>query len=81
MKIFFLLFTITIVIWFIGKKIFHSAKRNLIKDQAAWSGKDIKIKYNKSKEIFVSKRNENYLNIIAEESKLYLEDQSQKEAE
>ncbi len=40
----------------------------------AWSGKDIKIKYNSSKE--TSKGNENYLKIIADESKIYLEDQS-----
>ena len=65
MKIFFLLFTITIVIWFIGKKIFHSAKRNLIKDQAAWSGKDIKINYRNTKDIQEDKEAEkidNYLN-------------------
>ena len=66
---------------FIGKKIFNSAKRNLFKDQAAWSGKDITITYNKSNEVLQSKENDNYLKIIADESKIYLEDQSKKEEE
>ena len=63
------------------KNVFYSAKINLFKDQAAWSGKDINIKYSNSKEIPGSKRNDNYLNIIAEESKLYLEDQSKETVE
>ena len=77
-----LLFSIFILcVLFIGKKIFYSAKRNLFKDQAAWSGKDIKITYNKSKEVSKSKEIDNYLNIIADESKMYLESQSKKEEE
>ena len=77
MKIF-LLFSIFIVLFFlISNKFFSSAKRNLFKDQTAWSGKDIKIKYNSSKE--TSKGNENYLKIIADESKIYLEDNSKNE--
>ena len=75
-----LLFSIFILsVLFIGKKIFYSAKRNLFKDQAAWSGKDIKITHNKSKEVAQSKEIDNYLKIIADESKIYLEDQSKKE--
>ena len=66
-------------IFFIGKKIFYSAKRNLFKDQAAWSGKDIKIKYSSSKENPKTKGIDNYLKIIADESKVYLEDQSKEE--
>ena len=81
MEILLLLSIISLSIFFVVKKVFYSAKRNLFKDQAAWSGKDINIKYNKSKEISESKINENYLRIIAEESKLYLEDQSKQEAE
>ena len=69
------------MIFFVFKKVFYSAKRNLFKDQAAWSAKDINIKYSKSKEIEESKANDNYLKIIAEESKVYLENQSQQEAE
>ena len=81
MKIF-LLFSIIILVFFVVvKKIFYSAKRNLFKDQAAWSGKDLNIQYSNSKEIPDSKRSENYLKIIAEESKYYLEDQSKEEAE
>jgi len=81
MEIFLFLSIIILGISFGVKKIFYSAKRNLFKDQAAWSGKDLEIKYRKSKESSESKRNNNYLKIIAEESKVYLEDQSIKEAE
>ena len=69
------------MIFFVFKNILYSAKRNLFKDQSAWSNKDIKIKYNTSKEIIDSKRSDNYLKIIAEESKSYLTDQSNQEAE
>ena len=75
MKILLLLSIVIIATLVIGKNIFYSAKRNLFKDQAAWSGKDIKIKYSSSKEALESKGNENYLKIIAEESNIYLEDQ------
>ena len=81
MKIFFLLSISLIAILLIGKEIFYLAKRNLFKDQAAWSGEDIKIKYSKSKGSSEEKRNNNYLNIIADESKIFLEDQSKREEE
>ena len=81
MKIFFLISIIILAIFFVFKKVYYSAKRNLFKDQAAWSGKDIKIKYNNSNETSESEINDNYLKIIADESKVYLEDQSRKEAE
>ena len=78
MKIF-LLFSIFIIgILLISRNLFYSAKKNLFKDQAAWSGKDIKIKYNSSREVSESKGNDNYLEIIANESKLYLEGQSKR---
>ena len=81
MQIFLLLSLIFLAIFFIVKKIFYSAKRNLFKDQAAWSGKDIKIKYNQSKDSLESERNDNYLKIIADESKFYLEDEYRQDAE
>ena len=76
MKIFILLSILIIAILLIGKNFISSAKRNLFKDQAAWSGKDIKIKYNNSRNVSDSEENDNYLKIIADESKNYLEDQS-----
>ena len=76
MRIVLLLSIFIFAIFFIGKKIFYLAKRNLFKDQAAWSGKDITIKYNNSKEIVESNGIDNYLKIIADESKVYLEDQA-----
>tara|TARA_B100001250_G_C19612516_1_gene705615 strand:+ start:478 stop:732 length:255 start_codon:yes stop_codon:yes gene_type:complete len=75
MKIFLLFSIIIITISFIIRNFIYSAKRNLLKDQAAWSGKDIKIKYNGSREVSESKNNYNYLKIIADESEIYLEDQ------
>ena len=79
MKIF-LVFTIFILaISFIAKKFFYSAKRNLFKGQEAWSGKDIIIKHRNPKEITFSKGIDNYLEIIADESKVYLEDEYKKE--
>ena len=79
MKIFLLISIIILSILFIGKKFIYSAKKNLFKDQAAWSGKDIKIKYSNSKNISESQGIENYLKIIADESKIYLEDQEKKD--
>ena len=81
MRIFLLLSLIILTIFFVFKKVFYSAKRNLFKDQAAWSGKDLNIKYSKSNQISESKENDNYLKIIAEEAKVYLEDQSRIESE
>ena len=81
MRIFLLLSFFILAIVFIGKKIFYSARRNLFKDQAAWSGKDIRIKHRGPKDIPVSKGIDNYLKIIADESKVYLENESNKEVE
>ncbi len=81
MRILLFLPLLILAIFFIGKKFFYSAKRNLFKDQEAWSGKDITIKYRNSKEIPDSKGNDNYLKIISDESKVYLEKQSKEEEE
>ena len=81
MEIFIVLPLIILAFFFIVKNVFYSAKVNLFKDQAAWSGKDIKIKYAKAKGTTVSKNNDNYLKIIAEESKFFLEDQFNQEPE
>ena len=75
MKIFLLFSIIIIAIFFIGRSFIYSAKRNLLKDQAAWSGKDIKIKYTTSKGVSESNKNDNYLKTIADEAEIYLEDQ------
>tara|TARA_Y100000766_G_scaffold275119_1_gene277816 strand:- start:1146 stop:1394 length:249 start_codon:yes stop_codon:yes gene_type:complete len=80
MKIFLLLCILVITSSLIGKKIFYTAKRNLFKDQEAWSGKDIKIRHSKSKkDTSELKRSNNFLEIIADESKIYLEDQTKKD--
>ena len=76
MRIFLLLSLIILTIFFVFKKVFNSAKRNLFKDQAEWFSKDIKIKYSKYKENSTSDKHDNYLKIIADESKFYLEEQS-----
>ena len=79
MEIFLIFSLIIIVIFWIGRDFIYAAKRNLFKDQAAWSGKDIKIKYTESREVSEKKENDNYLKMIAKESKIYLEDQSEKD--
>ena len=81
MRIFLLVSLIILTIFFVLKKVFYSAKRNLFKDQAEWFSKDIKIKYSKSKEISTSDKHDNYLKIIADESKFYLEEQSNQDYE
>ena len=75
MKIFLFFSIVIILIFLIGRDLIYAAKRNLLKDQAAWSGKDIKIKYTNKRELSDSKNNDNYLKIIADESEFYLEDQ------
>ena len=77
MKIFILISLFIFGFFIFIRKVFTSAKRNLFKDQAAWSNKEIKIKYTKSKENSETNINENFLNIIAEESKVFLQDQYQ----
>ena len=79
MRLVLLLSIFILAIFIIGKKIFYLAKRNLFKDQAAWSGKDISIKYSNAKEIEESNGMDNYLKIIADESKVYLENESMEE--
>ena len=79
MKIFLLLSLIVLTIYFVFKKVFYSAKRNLFKNQAEWFSKDIKIKYSKSKEISALKKHNNFLKIIADESKFFLEEQSKQD--
>ncbi len=76
MKIFLIFSILIISVLLISRNLFSSAKRNLFKDQAAWSGKDMKIKHSSSKEVSKSKENNNYLKMIANESKIYLEEQS-----
>ncbi len=58
MKIFILFSAVIIAIILISRDFIYSAKRNLFKDHAAWSGKDIKIKYRTSRD--TSKENDNY---------------------
>ena len=79
MRIVLLLSIFLLASFFIGRKILYLAKRNLFKDQAAWSGKDLKIKYTNTKENAESKGIDNYLKIIADESKVYLEDHTKEE--
>ena len=64
MKIFILLSILLIAILLISRDFISSEKKNLFKDQASWSAKDIKIKYNASRQDAASKENENYLKKI-----------------
>ena len=79
MKIFLIFSILIITILIIGREVFYSAKRNLFKDQAAWSAKDIKINYRSSADIPAKEENENFLQRIADESKIFLDGQSKEE--
>ena len=79
MKIFIIFSILIIAILLISRNLFYSAKRNLFKDQSAWSGKDLKIKYKNPSKVSETIASDNYLKIIADESKVYLEDQSENE--
>ena len=79
MEILFLLSITIITTLFIGKNFFSSAKKNLFKDLDSWSGKDIKIKRNKSSDEKSSAGSNNYLKMIADESEIYLDDQLNRE--
>ena len=81
MEILFLLSITIITMLFIGKNFFSSAKKNLFKDLDSWSGKDIKIKHNKSSDKKSSAGSNNYLKMIADESEIYLDDQLNREEE
>tara|TARA_B100000214_G_C23468378_1_gene401553 strand:- start:234 stop:479 length:246 start_codon:yes stop_codon:yes gene_type:complete len=81
MEIFLVVSIIILAIFLVLRKVFYSAKRNLFRDQATWSGKDLIIKYNNSDKISEPKENNNYLKTIAEESKFFLEDQLKQEEE
>ena len=76
MKIFLFTSIVIILILSLSKNFIYWAKRNLFKDQIAWSGNDIKINHIKSKERSEPKAKDNYLKIIADESKIYLDKQS-----
>ena len=76
MKIIILISIITIAVLLIGKNFIDFVKRNLLRNQAAWSGKDLKLKYTNSREGSKPIKNDNYLKIIADESKIYLEGQT-----
>ena len=78
MKIFLLFSIVIIAILYIGRGFYYSAKRNLIKNKNAWSGKDLKINYSSSRG-FSESKGTNFLKLIADESKIYLEDQSKKD--
>ena len=75
------LFAILVILFivFFSKKVFLTLKRTLFKDQSAWSGKDINIQYSKDKDDSKISKAENYLKVIADESKIFLEEQSYKE--
>ena len=81
MKILILICLGIISLSFIGKKIFSSAKRNLYKDQASWSGREIKIKRNMKTVDDNSNQKNNYLKLIAIQSENYLEEQADKNIE
>ena len=79
MKLLIIFSLIIIFSFIISKKAISFFKLNFVRDQRAWSGKDIKINHkNPNGNITTSSNaiNNNYLEIIAEESKIFLDEQS-----
>ena len=77
-----LLIIVSLIILFLFvvlKKAISFFKENLVKGQRSWSGKDIKINY---KDLKTKNRTSsdniknNYLEVIADESKIFLDEQS-----
>ncbi len=61
------------------RKAISFFKSNLIRDQRSWSGKDIKINrkdFNGENRSSSDNKKNNYLKVIAEESKIFLDEQS-----
>ena len=78
MQLLILVSLIIIFLFIILKKAISFFKLNLVKDQRAWSGKNIKIKRNNPNENNRTSSNNiknNYLKVIAEESKIFLDEQ------
>ena len=76
-----LLIIVSLIIAFLFivlKKIVSFIKVNLVRDERAWSGKDIKIKRMDPNQTDITSSNNiknNYLKVIADESKIFLDEQ------
>ena len=79
MKILLLTLLILSIMIFVGKKIIIFISKNLFKGQEMWSGKKMKIKHNKTTDSFNSENSQNYLELIADESDLFLDEESKNE--
>lgn len=79
MKLLIVISLIIVVLFIVSKKVISFFKLNLVRDQRAWSGKDIKINrkdLNGDNRTSSNNIKNNYLEIIADESKIYLDEQS-----
>ncbi len=79
MQLLILVSLIIVFLFIILNKALTYFTRNLVRDQRTWSGKDININRkdpNGDNYTSSNKTNNNYLNVIAEESKTFLDEQS-----
>ena len=79
MKLSIIISLIIVFLFFILKKAVSLFKLNLIRDQRAWSGKDIRINRkdrNSHNKPSSSNIENNYLKDIADESKVFLDEHS-----
>ena len=79
MQLLILVSFIILFFFIISKRAISFLKSNLVKDQRTWSGKDIKINrkdINPNNRSSSSNTKNNYLELIAEESKIFLDEQS-----
>ncbi len=79
MQLLILVSFIILFLFIISKRAISFLKSNLVKDQRAWSGKDIKINHKDLNGNSITSSNtikNNYLQVIAEQSKTFLDEQS-----
>tara|TARA_Y100001968_G_C18820386_1_gene464345 strand:+ start:179 stop:424 length:246 start_codon:yes stop_codon:yes gene_type:complete len=81
MKIFLFICLTILILFFILRKVFYSAKSNLFRDQEIWSGKELKIKRINTTKDKDSDNNDNLLSFIAEESQSFLKGEEKKDNE
>ncbi len=79
MQLLIIISLIIVFLFIVSRKVISLFKVNLVSNQRAWSGKDIKINrkdLNPNNSITSNNKKNNYLEVIADESKIFLDEQS-----
>ncbi len=76
MQLLILVILIIVFLFIVSKKAISFFKVNLLRNQRAWSSKDIKINRKDPNNNLSGNTKNNYLKVIADESKIFLDEQS-----